>query len=69
MTKKIPDVGGTLNTPVVDTKVKDVSNKILDPCILVNKTDCDAKILEIEGKYFTASDCNNYSLHLIFLMS
>ena len=41
-----------MTTTVLDTKIK-VSNKIPDLSGLVKKSDYDAKILKIEGKYTT----------------
>ena len=42
-----------MTTTVLDTKNKEVSNKIPDLSGLVKKPDYDAKILKIEGKYTT----------------
>ena len=57
---KIPDVSGLVITTVIDTKIKEVDNKISEPSRLVKKTDYDAKILEIEGKCFNTSDYNKF---------
>ena len=38
---------------VLNTKIKEVDDKIPDFSRLVKKTDYDTKILEIEGKYIT----------------
>ena len=32
---------------------------------LVKQTDCEAKILEIEGKYFITSDCNKFTSDIL----
>ena len=48
--KKLPDVR-SLVTTVLNTKIKEVDNKIPDLRSLVKKTNYDAKISEIEGKY------------------
>ena len=56
MDKKIPDVSGLLTTTVLNTKIIEVENKIHDVTGLVKKkTDYDAKISDIEGKYLTTS--------------
>ena len=49
--KKLPDISGLVTT-VLNTKIKEVDNKIPDLSSLVKKTNYDAKISEIEGKYF-----------------
>ena len=49
--KKLPDIS-CLVTTVLNTKIKEVDNKIPDLSSLVKKTNYDAKISEIEGKYF-----------------
>ena len=50
-----------VTTTVLNTKTKEVDNKILGLSGLVKKIDNDAKISEIEGKYFTASDYNKFT--------
>ena len=64
--KKIRDISvlGT-NTTVLSTKFKEVDNKIPDASGLVKKTDYDAKTTEIEGKYFTTSDYNNFTSDIL----
>ena len=54
--KKIPVLRGLVTAAVLHTKIKEVDNEIADLSGLVKKTDFDAKILEIEEKYFTTSD-------------
>ena len=51
--KKKTDVSGLVATIVLNIKVNEFKNKILVLSNLVKKTDYDAKILEIEGKYIT----------------
>ena len=41
--------------------MNEAENKIPDVSNLVKKTDCKAKILDIESKYFTAADCNKFT--------
>ena len=64
--KKIRDISvlGT-NTTVLSTKFKEVDNKIPDASGLVKKTDYDAKTTEIDGKYFTTSDYNNFTSDIL----
>ena len=40
-------------------------NKIPDICGLVNKTDYDIKISEIDKKYFTTSDYNKFTKNIL----
>ena len=49
-----------MTTTVIDTKIKEVDNKISDPSRLVKKTYYDAKILEIQGKCFNTSAYNKF---------
>ena len=49
-----------MTTTVLNTKISDVDNKIPSVSGLVQKTDYDAKIKDIEGKYFTNVDYNKY---------
>ena len=43
---KIPDTSGLITTSVLNTKIGKVENKIHGVSYLVNKTDCNAKILD-----------------------
>ena len=45
-------------TDALNTKVGEFENKIFDVSGLVKKTVYNAKISEIERKYFTTYDCN-----------
>ena len=47
-----------LTAAVVNTKIGNVHNKIPDVSKLVKKVNCDAKIKDIQGKYFTTTDYN-----------
>ena len=49
---------GLVTTAVLDTKVTEVKNKILDVSLLVRKTDYEAKISETGNKYLTSSYYN-----------
>ena len=63
--KTIPEVIGLMTTTALDTKIKEVDNKILGLGGLVRKTDHDAKISEIQGKYFTTSDYNKLTSDIL----
>ena len=54
-----------MTTNVFNTKIKEVGNKILYLSGLVNKIDYDAKILEIEEKYFTTFDYNKFTIDIL----
>ena len=47
-----------MTATILNTKIKVVDSKIPDLSGLVRKTDYDAKISEIDGKYFTTSSYN-----------
>ena len=54
-----------MTTTVLNTKIKEVENKMPALSDLVKKTDYGAKISEIEGKYFTTSDYNNFTSDIL----
>ena len=54
-----------MTATVLSTKIVEVDNKIPDHTGLVNKTDYNAEILEIEGKYMTTFDYNKCSSDII----
>ena len=54
-----------MTATVLSTKIVEVDNKIPDHTGLVNKTDHNAEILEIEGKYMTTFDYNKCSSDII----
>ena len=54
-----------VTTPFPKTKIGEVRNKILDGSKLVKKTDHEAKISEIEGKYLTTFGCNKFMTHIL----
>ena len=56
--KKLLDLIGLITAAVLDAKIRAVVNKIPKLNGLVQKTDYDIKILEIDGKCFTTSDYN-----------
>ena len=62
---KRPDISGLVTTTVLDTKIKEIWNKIPDLSGLVQKTDYDAKISEIEGKSLTNSDYNKFTSDIL----
>ena len=47
------------------TTIKEVENKILVFKCLVIKTNFNAKILDIEKKYFTTSDYNEFTKEIL----
>ena len=50
-----------MTTTVLDTQISEVENKIPSVSGLVKKTDYDAKIKDIEGKYFTSADYGKFT--------
>ena len=52
-------------TTVLNTKIGEVENKILNVTDLVKKTDYNAKITEIKGKSFTTSNYNKFTNDII----
>ena len=50
---------------VLNTKISEFENKIPDVSGLVIKPDNDAKITDIERKYFTTSDYNKFTSDLL----
>ena len=54
-----------MTATILNTKIKVVDTKILDLSGLVRKTDYDAKISEIEGKYFTTSSYNKLTGNIV----
>ena len=58
--KTIPNAGGSATTAVFNTKIGKVEIKISYVIGLVKKTVCDAKISQIEGKYYKLhTSCKN----------
>ena len=62
---KKSNIIGLATTAVINTKGGGVENKIPDVNDLVNKKDDDAKISDIEGKYFTTSDYNKFTSNIL----
>ena len=58
---KIPNVSGLAAAVVLIKKIEEVENKTPDVSKLVSKTDYDAKISQIMGKYLNTADCNKFS--------
>ena len=54
-----------MTNTVVDTKIGEVENKIPDVSGLVRKADCDAKISDIEVKYFDTSNYNKFMSNIL----
>ena len=54
-----------MTTTVLDTKIEESHNEIYNTSVLVNKTDYDAKILEIQEKYFTTADYNKFTSDIL----
>ena len=63
--KKTQDVSGLVTTAVPNTKTGETENKIPDTSGLVKKMDYNAKISDIEAKYFTTSDYNKFTSEII----
>ena len=49
-----------MTASVLKTKISEVENKIISVSGLVKKTDYDAKIKDIERKYFSTTDYNKF---------
>ena len=62
---KKSDISGLATTAVINTNIGGVEHQIPDVNDLVNKTDDDAKISDIEGKYFTTSDYNKFTSNIL----
>ena len=54
-----------MTTTVLNTKISEVENKIPSISGLVKKTDYDAKIKNIVGKYFTIADYNKFTSDIL----
>ena len=52
-------------TVIFNTKIKEVHNKIPDHSGLVKRTYYDAKIFDIEKKYFTIYDYNRFKCNIL----
>ena len=50
-----------MTTTDLNTSISEVKNKILSVSGLIKKTDYDAKIKDIEGKYFFTADYNKFT--------
>ena len=70
---EIPDVSGLVTSTVLsglvtatvlNTKIGEVQNNILGVNGLVKKTDNNAKISELETKYFTTYDYNKVTIEI-----
>ena len=59
---EIPDVSGLVTNAA--TIIGEVVNKIPDASKLVKKAD-DAKITDIEGKYFTTADYKTFTTEIL----
>ena len=54
-----------MTTTALNTKISEVENKIPSVRGLVKKTDYDAKVKDIEGKYFTAADYIKFTSDIV----
>ena len=63
--QKIGDDSGLVTTTALDTKIKEVDNKIPHLGVLVKKADYAIKMLEIGRKYFTFSDYNKFTSDIL----
>ena len=52
-------------TAVLNTRISAVENKTPSVSGLVKKTNYGAKTKDIEGKYFTTADCNNFASDIL----
>ena len=50
---------------VLKTKISEVENNIISVSGLVKKTDYDAKIKDIERKYFSTTDYNKFTSDIL----
>ena len=62
VTGKIPSIINSATSAGLTT----VENKIPNVCDLVKKADYDAKISEMENKYFTTYDYNKFTNNILF---
>ena len=63
--KEIPAVNGLVITTVLNTKIGKIEDKTSDMSGLVKKPDYNAKISDIESKYFTTSDYNKFTSKIL----
>ena len=49
----------------MNTRISAVENKTSSVSGLAKKTNYDAKAKDIEGKYFTTADCNNFASDIL----
>ena len=61
MSIKKLDVSSLVAKALLNTKCGEIENKIPQITDLRKKTDYDAKIIDIEKKYFTAADYNKFT--------
>ena len=61
MSIKKLDVGSLVAKTLLNTKCGEIENKIPQVTDLRKKTDYDAKIIDIEKKYFTTADYNKFT--------
>ena len=54
-----------MTASVLKTKISEVENKIISVSGLVKKTDYDAKIKDIERKYFRTTDYNKFTSDIL----
>ena len=54
-----------MTASVLKTKISEVENKIISVSGLVKKTDYDAKIKDIERKYFSTTDYNKFTSDIL----
>ena len=54
-----------MTTTVLNTRIKEVDNKIPKLSGLVKKTDYNANVIIITGKYFTSSDYNKFTSDIL----
>ena len=59
----MPDPSGSVTATVLNIQISEAENKIPSVCGLVKKkkTDYDAKMKDIDGKYITTVDYNKFT--------
>ena len=62
---KVPGISGLATMIVLNRKNSEVVNKIPDVNKFFNKSNFDAKIKEIWGKYFIATDYNKFTSDIL----
>ena len=54
-----------MNTNVLDMKISEVEKRFPKVSSLVKKTDCEAKLKDIDGKHFITADYNKIATDML----